>query len=89
MTDVSLNVLIEDLRRYREDEPELGDLLREVVAEFEYLQSQGWPDSEITYSDSGMPGGIPVEFARIVIILCQYCADHNIDLTDAIERVRN
>lgn len=88
-TDVNLNGLISELQRYREEEPELSDSLRVCINEFEHLKARGWPDSEIVYNDNDKPGGIPIEFARMVLELCQYCADHNIDLADAIARVRN
>lgn len=89
-TEVSdLNALIAELHRYREEEPELSDYLEACAGEFQHLVGTGWPVDEIVYDANDKPSGIPIELAKVVLALCQFCADHNIDLVDAIQRTRS
>lgn len=81
----NLDDLIESMRHPREDEERSIDvvLLRKVTDLGENLQL-GWPHQDTFFNAHEGPLGIPVQLADIVLEICHYCADHNIDLTDAI-----
>lgn len=66
----------------------IGELLLLMVTEiseaFEEWRN-GRPVSEIYYSETGKPEGIPTELADVVIRIGDFCEYFNIDLNEAIK----
>jgi hypothetical protein len=90
MTDSgNLNLIIDELRKPREvEEISFVDKVRKSNANLRIMFEYGWPYQDIMESDEEELSGIPIELAQLVLIICEFCADHNIDLVDALALVR-
>jgi len=81
----NLNSIIDELKRSRdEEELTLPQELELYVDELNTYLKKGYPFQDILDG----PTGVPIPLARIVLAICQYCADHNIDLVDAMHELR-
>lgn len=80
----NLDAIIEELKRPREDEElNINEILKRRAEVLGIMLEVGWPFQDVIY-DNDQPNGVPIVLASIVIEVCRFCADHNIDLSDAI-----
>jgi hypothetical protein len=83
----NLNNIIDELKRSRDDEDlTLPQELELYVNELNTYLRKGYPFQDVLTDQYG-PTGVPISLARIVLAICQYCADHNIDLVDAMREI--
>ena len=88
MNWTQINQLVESLKNNDEETDELLADLENHVRIARKLYGAGWPEQEIVYFwGNGQDQGIPLELARIVLRVFQFCADRNIDLADALEEI--
>lgn len=84
----NLNNLIEEFRKPREsNELSVDEVLVKEIAELRILLQYGWPYQDTYETDDEELSGIPITLGRIILIVCDFCAKHNIDLSDAIELI--
>ena len=84
MNWTTINQLVDTLKHKQERDSE--QLLQEVNAHIrvvEKMYGKGWPEAEVFIGEAE-PSGIPVELAKIVKLILQFCAEHDIDLGDAL-----
>lgn len=82
----NLDQLIEEFRKPREEEELTFDvIMSREVNDLKIMFQYGWPYQDVMTSADGEYSGIPINLAKVVIIICEFCAKHNIDLSNALE----
>ena len=83
----NLNSIIDELKTPRDDETlEIADQLTVHVSNLVYCLNRGFPFQDVLENEHGVVG-IPIALAEMVLTICKYCADHNIDLVEAIHEI--
>jgi hypothetical protein len=80
------NIITELQHREADDEDSLS-LLTTQVRNLQKQVELGFPFQDVLWdSESSMPVGIPVTLANMILAICEYCAEHNIDLVEGLEQ---
>jgi hypothetical protein len=83
----NIDTVIDALRTQVEDPQEnVWDEIFRHLQTAKTMFNAGWPEQETMYFDD-KPQGIQFELASIVLVILQFCADKNINLSKAIETV--
>jgi len=86
----NITQIIDDLKRPREDEElTVIEKLETEVKDFKIMFNYGWPYQDVMYGPNGEVSGIPINLAKILLVVLEFCAEHNIDLVDALADLRS
>jgi hypothetical protein len=85
----SVQSIIDSMRHEDESETTVSDEVSFFMEQVTLLENQGWPFQEIAIEDSSSHEymGIPIELAHATLCIFKFCAEKNIDLGSAIQKV--